>query len=104
MDDFLLIGFSNGIEKCFRMQLRNWIVAGTVLFFSLFFINGIFKSENKSDFRDYYNASIRFTQENNLYNLDQIEVILAKLRSGEIKIEEIFTPKVFLQLKDMMEG
>ncbi len=104
MDDFLLIGFSNGIEKCFRMQLRNWIVAGTVLFFSLFFINGIFKSENRSDFRDYYNASIRFTQENNLYNLDQIEVILAKLRSGEIKIEEIFTPKVFLQLKDMMEG
>lgn len=88
--------FQNAIEKldCWRNRL----------IFSLFFINGILKSENRSDFRDYYNASIRFTQGNNLYNLDQIEEILTKLRSGEIKIEEIFTPKVFLQLKDMMEG
>ncbi|EMY78432.1 PF09594 family protein [Leptospira weilii serovar Ranarum str. ICFT] len=86
------------------MQLRTWILIGTVLFFSLFFINGISKSGNRSDFRDYYNASVRFTQGNNLYNLDRIDEIFAKLRSGEIKIEEAFTPKVFLQLKDMMEG
>ncbi|WP_406600719.1 glycosyltransferase family 87 protein [Leptospira sanjuanensis] len=102
-----LVGFSSAVEKCFRMQLRDrktWILAGTVLFFSLLFLNGISKSGNRSDFRDYYNASVRFTQGNNLYNLEQIDEILAKLQSGEIKIEEAFTPKVFLQLKDMMEG
>ncbi|PJZ57415.1 glycosyltransferase family 87 protein [Leptospira barantonii] len=89
------------------MQLRDrktWILIGTVLFFTLLFINGISKSGNRSDFRDYYNASVRFTQGNNLYNLEQIDEILAKLQSGEIKIEEAFTPKVFMQLKDMMEG
>ncbi|OLY62601.1 hypothetical protein BWD12_19120 [Leptospira santarosai serovar Bananal] len=103
----LLVGFSSVFEKCFRMRLRDrktWILAGTVLFFLLLFINGISKSGNRSDFRDYYNASVRFTQGNNLYNLDRIDEILEKLRSGEIKIEEAFTPKVFLQLKDMMEG
>lgn len=103
----LLVGFSSVFEKCFRMQLRDrktWILVGTVLFFLLLFINGISKSGNRSDFRDYYNASVRFTQGNNLYNLDQIDEILAKLQSGEIKIEEAFSPKVFLQLKSMMEG
>lgn len=103
----LLVGFSSVFEKCFRMQLRDrktWILLGTVLFFLLLFINGISKSGNRSDFRDYYNASVRFTQGNNLYNLDQIDEILGKLQSGEIKIEEAFTPKVFLQLKSMMEG
>ncbi|MDV6237338.1 glycosyltransferase family 87 protein [Leptospira ellisii] len=88
-----------------RWKDRNaWILAGTILFFSLLFINGISKSANRSDFKDYYNASVRFTQGENLYNLEQIDEILAKLKSGEIKVEEAFTPKVFLQLKDMMEG
>ncbi|TGM58701.1 glycosyltransferase family 87 protein [Leptospira adleri] len=89
------------------MQLRDrktWILAGTILFFSLLFINGISKSGNRSDFRDYYNASVRFTEGNNLYNLEQIDEILSKLQTGEIKVEEAFTPKVFMQLKEMMEG
>ncbi|PTM48161.1 uncharacterized protein DUF2029 [Leptospira borgpetersenii serovar Javanica] len=102
-----MVGFSSAFEKHFRMQLRDrktWILVGTILFFLLLFINGISKTGNRSDFRDYYNASVRFTQGNNLYNLDQIDGILGKLQSGEIKIEEVFTPKVFLQLKSMMEG
>ncbi|XDD52412.1 glycosyltransferase family 87 protein [Leptospira sp. WS92.C1] len=89
------------------MQLKDrktWIFAGTILFFSLLFITGISKVGNRSDFQDYYNASVRFTQGNNLYNLEQIDQILEKLQSGEIKIEELFTPKVFLQLKEMTEG
>ncbi|TGL47611.1 DUF2029 domain-containing protein [Leptospira wolffii] len=75
-----------------------------ILILALLYANGISRTEQSSDFSDYYLAAQNFIQGKDLYSLDALSEVVKDFESGKLKIEQIFEPSVFLSLKARIDN
>ncbi|GBF40570.1 glycosyltransferase family 87 protein [Leptospira johnsonii] len=88
-----------------RIDLKK---SGPVLAFFLFlaflYANGFSRTDQSSDFSDYYEASRNFKQGKDLYSLDALSEVVQEFESGKLNINQIFDPEVFFRIKAKVEN
>lgn len=88
-----------------RIDLKK---SGPVLVFFLFlaflYANGFSRTDQSSDFSDYYEASRNFKQGKDLYSLDALSEVVQEFESGKLKIDQIFDPEIFFRIKAKVEN
>ncbi|PJZ76376.1 glycosyltransferase family 87 protein [Leptospira neocaledonica] len=74
------------------------------LFLAFLYANGFSRTDQSSDFSDYYEASRNFKLGKDIYSLDAFSEVIQEFESGKLNINQIFDPEVFFRIRAKMEN
>lgn len=83
---------------------KQWPILLFLLLSGLLYLNGLSRTDQSSDFSDYYQAAQNFKDRKDLYSLDVLSELVREFETGKLNIEQIFEPNVFLEVKTRMEN